>query len=306
LARIRRQREIIARIESVGGKCHYQHEDIRVWEYFDWPYANGSNRTPLDPKWLRRILGEDAFSYVTFVSFEDHEATIPRDVFALLPHLPELQYLAVRPRVDDESFVHITGIRKLRYLLVDQVQLTPTGCSALQHAKAIEELEISGQMGDGPKHLASLPRLRALKLEVYDLTDDDLKELARCPSLEAVWLGSCTCVTPDGVPALCALPNLKLLEFLDAPITDKEAAELPKLTRLRVLRIMDSSYLTDQGLRHLHSMTWLEELWVHGDEITREGGTALIAALPDCEISTPYVSQLRGRNVRIREQGPNH
>jgi len=106
--------------------------------------------------------------------------------------------------------------------------------------------------------LSDLPRLKDLRLNMRQLTD-------------------------DGIRPVATLTQLRRLDLWCSQITDEA---LPHLAGLRQLRTLDlySTQVTDEGLKHLHGLKSLEELKLRGTNVTQQGASRLRKALPNCEI----------------------
>ncbi len=73
------------------------------------------------------------------------------------------------------------------------------------------------------------------------------------------------------------------------PVGDNDLALLSPLTNLKYLDLTNSR-ITDTGLENLKGHTRLEQLYVHGTQVTNEGVKSLQVALPDCAIQDSRVS----------------
>ncbi|HZN36989.1 MAG TPA: hypothetical protein VFB80_24330, partial [Pirellulaceae bacterium] len=105
LARVRHQRQIVARIKEAGGRVRYEHE-------LNWVNV-GRNATHYEPKpppghWLvHRVVGEDALANVGEVTFDFRNPATDADL-AQLDELPRLKWLRIQGQgVSDASMATI-------------------------------------------------------------------------------------------------------------------------------------------------------------------------------------------------------
>lgn len=102
-ARARREEMIGARIFELGGSCLYDTTDL------------DSEHDPRPPEWVRKILGEYAFSHIVLVHLAKVQLT--DDDFRHLGELKELKDLSLaNARFDPHSLRHLSSLRRLSYL----------------------------------------------------------------------------------------------------------------------------------------------------------------------------------------------
>ncbi len=132
------------------------------------------------------------------------------------------------------------------------------------------------------EEIKSLVRLDYLDLRRTRVTDAGLVHLKGLVGLESLILVD-TRITDMGMENLSGLSDLKRL-FLDKTgITDTGLDKLKGLTKLEYLSL-NFTYITDNGLEKLNGLTDLEYLLLEGTRVSEAGATALLKALPDCQI----------------------
>lgn len=145
----------------------------------------------------------------------------------------------------------------------------------------LEVLEIyhcvfTGEMLAG---IGNLPNLRQLRLEDFAANDNDLLSISRLEKLEVLNLPSAE-FTDEGLQHLADMPNLSLLRFGSPAVTDagmQLIAEMPKLRFLHLLHVP----ISDAGLDSLHGKFQLESFYLDGGNVSEQGLSRLIKALPD-------------------------
>ncbi len=178
--------------------------------------------------------------------------------------------------------------------------------------------------GRGLAHLASLPRLKILRLESTSLHAADFKPLRDAPVLEDLTIFGQR-IEAEDTAALAQLAGLRHLALVDTGVMDEALAPLGQMRRLESLVLnrtperdvrgrifLDSNrrmaLFGDAGLAHLAPLAELRRLELHGADvgdasievlarmtcleilsirktkITRAGLARLKAALPKCQI----------------------
>jgi len=101
------------------------------------------------------------------------------------------------------------------------------------------------------RHLAALPRLRSLELNVGpEASDECLAAVSELSDLERLY---CCNVTDAGVAHLASLRRLRILVIFDSKLTDKSLRVFGAMSRLENLVATDSHF-TDDGLSHLRNL----------------------------------------------------
>jgi hypothetical protein len=134
------------------------------------------------------------------------------------------------------------------------------------------------------KELAPLKELKELHLDAcHGVTDAGLKELAELKGLQTLDLWG-TKVTDAVLKELAPLQGLKRLDLGYTAVTDKGLKELAPLKELKELYLYGCQGVTDKGLKELAGLKELQRLNLGGTKVTYAGVAELKKALPDCEI----------------------
>ncbi|TWT40052.1 Serine/threonine-protein kinase PrkC [Thalassoglobus neptunius] len=162
----------------------------------------------------------------------------------------------------------------------------------LQKLKNLESIDF-GQTAitsDGFRSLTALKTLKKLSFSVEALTDDVLARLSVLPLLESIELLH-TDVTDDGLKTLAHFPALRYLSLSVSPkqkfgpafLTDDCLRHLDSITRLEQLSLFGPSF-TDAGIEHLLRLDDLDCIRIWAPNITDSGIQKLREHLPECEI----------------------
>jgi hypothetical protein len=158
-----RQREAATAIEKLGG-------DIE-WD----------NKASGWPTWLRKVLGDDFFNSVSWVSLSYTGTTD-----AGLEHLKRFSQLRslsliYTRRVTDAGLGYVKGLSQLQELDLSAANITDAG---LEHLKGLNQLQDlllrwTPVTDAGLEHLRRLSQLRSLDLTGTQVTDEGVKRLHR-------------------------------------------------------------------------------------------------------------------------------
>jgi hypothetical protein len=205
---------------------------------------------PLDIGWQKQLTDDDMRLIGRLTSLEEF-----------------ILYGPDKINVTDTGAKHLTGLTRLRRLMLVQTNLSDAGAQSIAEVKALEGLDLSGnrRIGTaGMKHLATLPRLRELVLVMTGATDDGLRALADAKSLESLVLDRCPNVTDAGMKPLATLPRFRHLDLMYLPITDAGLKDLAASQSIRLLRLVGTK-VTAAGVaefRKTHpqcKVLWQEE-----------------------------------------------
>jgi hypothetical protein len=217
----RKQRQLIALIQSYGGE-----------NYYDLHFKNATERTirfpnldfspvPPGPAWMRRLLGEEYFVNVAEAFFDKSSYRVLDDAMfaeftgALRRHnLPRPRGLVFSELpITDATLQHLNEFPNLTSLhIVDCSHVTDAGMRQLESLKNLRRLDLRGASitDRGLHYLSGLGELRELSLSRTSVSDAGLGYLEKLTNLE--WLAlSDTAVTIDGAKALKRhLPKCKM------------------------------------------------------------------------------------------------
>lgn len=136
--------------------------------------------------------------------------------------------------------------------------------------------------------LAACKELRSLWLQRCDsLSENSLNGVAECVSLRDLRLVACP-VSDANLAQIAKLPTLDGLVIQKAPaLTDAGIAEIAKLTKLRSLALKDVPQLGDAGVAPFSGLSRLAFLEINGCPRLTEKGLAPFVALPINMLSAP-------------------
>jgi hypothetical protein len=130
--------------------------------------------------------------------------------------------------IRDDTIKKLSAFPRLRRLnLIGGQDLTNKGLEAVGELRSLESVSLrhDAVTADGLKHLARLPRLKALFLWDIPLTKENAAALEGCRALERLELRSVE-VSPEAVKSLQKLPRLKAIDGLYTSGAFRSADEL--------------------------------------------------------------------------------
>ncbi len=130
--------------------------------------------------------------------------------------------------------------------------------------------------------LAALPNLQHIRLRLSRITDEGLKELAKCRSLWYINLPHSNC-TSKGIAELAAIPQLRQLRIASPQLGNSVAKELAKLKTLRGIHLIDVP-ITNEGLEQIVSLPILESLYLDNSEVDEKGWRWLYSEHPELHV----------------------
>jgi hypothetical protein len=251
MERARRQRAAVDCIGKHGGSVVYDYQLDELGNV-------RSDAAPPQPSWLRSLSGDDIFTSVVDVTF-DQSTT-------------------------DAGLPHLTGFDQLLELCLDDANITDAG---MENLKALEYLRVLRLCGTkitnaGLESLKGLTQLERLTLSGTKITDSGLKSLSGMQQLHQLELER-TLVTDAGLEYLKGLASLQSLDLWDTQVTDAGLMKLSRLTNLQSL-YLGGTRVTNIGLEHLMRLKRLQDLDLRGTHVTDEGVAKLQQVLPACTI----------------------
>ena len=115
--------------------------------------------------------------------------------------------------------------------------------------------------------IKDLSHVQKVNVDLFDVTDAGLAQLAKATQLRELNLNQCDKLTVAGLAHLKGLTQLEYLTFENTAVTDDALAHLSGLTGLWVLNLNDTA-VTDAGVVHLKHMSRLRELWLPRSAVT--------------------------------------
>jgi hypothetical protein len=126
------------------------------------------------------------------------------------------------------------------------------------------------------RHIAAIPKLRALQAQGTVATDDGFVALSRSRTLEHIWGRECPNLGGRGFAALAAMPALRGLAVSCKRVDDAALATLPTFPALTFIMPMD---VPDAGFRHVGRCEKLKALWCMYCRDTGDEATSHLAGL---------------------------
>jgi Leucine-rich repeat (LRR) protein len=181
----------------------------------------------------------------------DSAAGITDAGLRFLSGLRRLTYLGLgSTSVSDDGLVHLQAMHQLRYLNLDNTRITDDGLSHLKDLANLREIHMRGTAttgsglrflagathlhtigvsrsfnDEGMANLKAFPEIRALELNVTQITDAGLANVAGMAWLERIRLFE-TRVSDAGLKHLEGLRNLKYIHLGDTDVTESGAKQL--------------------------------------------------------------------------------
>jgi hypothetical protein len=293
-----------------AGKCAIVHlggKGVTREQCLDALKSLGPNDAQ-DLDFLAPIRADDAFmSHIAKLTGMTHfcpvNARFTPQSWAMLTSLPRLTHICTPYGLTDEEMAGIATLQTVDEMEIDADRLTDAGLASIAKLRNLKVLHLVGtsmMTDEGLKALATLPKLRHLRLS-GPFTDKGLAYLAAAPSLKVMWLETPSAtekglreltqiktlerltipwldlITPRSVAFLHAMTNLKALGVGDASNSDAGVAALASLSNLEVLALKGGPALTDSGLKPLATMPKLRALEIYHSRITEQGVAHLYA-----------------------------
>ena len=263
----RQQRRAVAAVQEYGG-----------WVHFDYEFVNGKltpGQEPWAPQWLRRMLGDEYFREVSYVSLVyDSQGGKRVEIANFKPCDKLLEQLATQTglrqllmrstQATDEGLKHVGRMAALEKLYIwDATSITDAGVAHLAGLKnlAIIHIDSSGVTDESLLLLSGLPRIEILALQSSKFSDQGFLRMKGQNTLKALWTGQGNCQVTDA--GLAHLREFKKLELID----------------------LQMSKVTARGLEQLKGMSSLKQVLLSGTGITESELAAFRQAVPSVKVS---------------------
>jgi Leucine-rich repeat (LRR) protein len=207
--------------------------------------------------------------------------------------------------IDDDGLEELSGLVRLRTLLLRDALITDEGLRHLSGLVKLEHLDLGGtKITDvGVANLQEMRRLRKLNLLAIDLTDAGIRHLANMSQLEELNLYG-TKVTNSGLATLSNLANLRQLDVRYSRASRAGVANLQLALPECEITFLDLSVrpsIPAEADRLLADSTPTRLIeWVHA-----MGGTALVEAgqlvevsLASTSVTDRLIENLKGTTLR--------
>jgi len=224
---------------------------------------------------------------------------------ATLQTVNEMEIVATR--LTDAGLASLARLRNLQVLHLDgTAMMTDEGLKALATLPRLRHLRLSGPFTDrGLAYLAALPSLKALWLETPRATEEGLRQLAQCKTLERLCVPWYDTITERGVGYLKSMPKLKALGVGTATSLNAGVAALTSLRGLEVLALKGGPGLTDGALKPLAGLLKLRALEIYHSRITEQGLANLYACQKLDSVQIRSAIPIRAQAItRLRAELP--
>jgi hypothetical protein len=250
----RQQRRAVAAVQEYGG-----------WVHFDYEFVKGKltpGQEPWAPQWLRRMLGDEYFREVSYVSLVYDSQGGKRVEIAnfkpcdlLLEQLASQtglkQLLMRRTQATDEGLKYVGKMHALEELYIwDATSITDAGVAHLAGLKNLKNIHMdSSKMTDASLVLLSgLPRIEKMSLQLNTFTDRGFLRLKGQDNLTELWTGHGNFQVTDA--GLARFREFKKLELIDLQKSKVTARGLEQLKGMKSLKrvLLGSTGIADSEL----------------------------------------------------------
>ncbi len=201
------------------------------------------------------------------------------------------------------SMVGLDGVFGL-HLFWHTSALTPDGLAPLGQLPNLGYLGCEGELcnDDAMRHIAAMPKLRALMCQDTVAGDEGFTALSQSKTIESIWGRRCYNLEGRGFAAMAAMPALRGLSVSCKNVDDPGLSALPRFPALEHFMPMD---VPDDGFRHVGRCEQLEALTCMYCSDTGDTATGHIAGLS--KLRTYYASstQITDRSLEILGRMPS-
>jgi hypothetical protein len=270
----RRQKQAVGALERAGAHLNYDYQQKFGPSSIPIPQSVPGIKPPSSyfdhrvalpgPEWLRGRLGDDYFTNVVSVGFDQYFSVDP-SVLHVLSYLPRLNSLNIADGKDirDDDLGAFAELSELEHLSIQRSKVNGSCLALLRRPERMVSLGFGDSEFDdrAMQNLEAMPNLEGLYLSRTRITDRGLVHLQNLVRLEILNLWE-TKIADEGVVHLRGLKNLKYLGLAHTDISDDSVEPLVEIQSLTVLEVL-------------------------GTKITREGVRKLRAALPNARVLGP-------------------
>lgn len=232
VVRSMRESAVERAIHEAGGEAIYDY-----WQPDEYGMV-GQRVEPTGDWWVRKLLGDNIYSYVTCVDLrgvENPEVLIPR-----LQHFTRLKYLLLPTTVASESLVEtLKQLPDLQQCRLDLSPCSPIILWELAQCQGIEALQLqANELSDSSVDvLLQFPGLKSLTLRETPMTDAAMPKIAKITTLNELVLEDAPEITNDGFQTLESLPHLTRFFASGTQIDEGCVDSLRTMTNLDNLEI---------------------------------------------------------------------
>ena len=272
----------------------WQGDEAELWTAGEQALPNRlSMRGSFSDRGMRHLRGLDG---LCSLDIGDRQLALTADGLVPLTSLPRL--VAVSVDAKDDWMPHISEMRRLRFLGVQDTTAGDDGFVALSRSQSIERIwgrRCHNLRTRGFTALARMPALRSLsvsclnvedggiatlpafpalrELMPMDIPDAGYRHIGRCESLESLILMYCRNTTDAATEQMIGLGRLTNYFNSYTMITDRTPELLSRMDSLERITFDSCHELTDAGIASLARLPRLRELRVSGRGITSAVGT---------------------------------
>lgn len=235
----------------------------------------GVNRTRVTGKGLK-MLSQSSLTQLKAESLGLKDADL--EAIAGMSRLESL--LLADETFTGEGFQSFKGRCPLKQLHLQNVRLTAAGVERIAEISTLQSLTLRQSEVNAPlvKVLSERARLQTLNFHESIIPEAALSSLASSPVLKHLILWG-TKITGAGFKGHVPQLTVSQLNVMQTPVNDAGLANIarafPNLTSLS----LDETAITDEGLKHLRSLTSLNHLGLGRTRVTAKG-LAGLAVLP--------------------------
>jgi hypothetical protein len=244
-----RQRRAVEAISELGGEFAYDYQKVRTSEH------------PL----LSRFPNEGFPEYMFWNDVEPPGPEWLRNVVGDHYFITPLR-LSVRQQmiIDQDVLAHLRDLPKIEEFWVHDVKLRTKDLAHLRHLTKAQSI----LFGD----------------ETLSAIEDEhgFEFLAKCTSLQQLQLKS-PCFGDGAAAYLSGATDIRTLILHDTAIGDAGVAHFKRMRKLEHLGLGRTN-VGDAGLEHLKSLVGLRTVELLHTKATKQGVSALKAAMPNCKV----------------------
>jgi len=131
--------------------------------------------------------------------------------------------------------------------------------------------------------ICQLPHMHLLNLIRCDLSGLNLDNIGNCQKLDCFQCNDVTQFPADEISKLAACP-IKRLILRNACVNDSNLEVFAKWMTVDYIDLENNSGITDAGLNHLEKIVPLQELYLIGTSVTKEGVEEFMKKRPDVKV----------------------
>ena len=276
--KIRTQRAAVAVLKAAKQSIRYDYQ-VKPLQTVNGRYVYQDE--PSAPRWLRRIVGDELFQEVGWVSLG--QPVTPEVIDAVAKCGRITRFTMSGSATDAECVRLLQSLPAVEQMILQPFLVTDAVLKQVARLSKLREFHILGDArdkrtspatDDGFAALAGSTSLEFVQLRYSpNLTDAGAARLAAgLPRLHRLQLNTGLSSVATTLPFLHRHhPNLQLLGLDRSGVTDEDLRAVEAMTGLEVLEVQGCKQVTDAGLAHLRPLIHLRSLHAQGTGVTDEG-----------------------------------